>query len=287
MQFKSFFKSPGVWLKGNTHAHSTESDGKLTPEELSHEYGKRGYDFLFLTDHWKRTVAPTLPKGPLMIPATEINLTIRDSSYHVVCLGIKKEWKRRKFRSLGELARLAESQNVMLVMAHPYWCGLPSTNLIKAPEFVGLEVYNTCCDINIGKGYSAVHWDDVLASGKHVLGLAVDDVHHPKHLGKGWIMVRARKNTPAAILDAIKRGRFYSTQGPQIHDIRIERGSISISCSPVRRINLICRRSRGASCISDKDMTTFKRELPRDPGYLRVECIDAKGNIAWSNPFWL
>ena len=40
-----------VWLKGNLHAHSTNSDGRLTPKELAEAYKARGYAFMAVTDH--------------------------------------------------------------------------------------------------------------------------------------------------------------------------------------------------------------------------------------------
>ena len=44
--------SAGKWYKGNTHAHSTRSDGRLTPEAVARLYRDAGYDFLAITDHW-------------------------------------------------------------------------------------------------------------------------------------------------------------------------------------------------------------------------------------------
>ena len=48
------FKSPGQWYRGNTHSHSTESDGRLPMDERFAAYREHSYDFLVLTDH--RTV---------------------------------------------------------------------------------------------------------------------------------------------------------------------------------------------------------------------------------------
>ena len=45
------FSQSGQWFKGNTHAHTSVSDGKLAPEQLINEYKKAGYNFLAITDH--------------------------------------------------------------------------------------------------------------------------------------------------------------------------------------------------------------------------------------------
>jgi hypothetical protein len=39
------------WFKGNTHTHTTESDGDSTPDEVARWYRSHGYDFLILSDH--------------------------------------------------------------------------------------------------------------------------------------------------------------------------------------------------------------------------------------------
>jgi predicted metal-dependent phosphoesterase TrpH len=39
------------WLKGNTHTHTTYSDGDSSPETVVDWCVDHGYDFIFLTDH--------------------------------------------------------------------------------------------------------------------------------------------------------------------------------------------------------------------------------------------
>ena len=41
----------GRWYKGNTHAHTTNSDGDSAPEYVARWYKENGYDFLVLSDH--------------------------------------------------------------------------------------------------------------------------------------------------------------------------------------------------------------------------------------------
>ena len=41
----------GSFYKANLHAHSTVSDGGLTPSELKERYRAKGYSILALTDH--------------------------------------------------------------------------------------------------------------------------------------------------------------------------------------------------------------------------------------------
>ena len=60
------------WFKGNTHAHTTESDGDASPEYVAGWYKDHGYDFLVLSDHNKLTDPETLghlmDEGFLLVP---------------------------------------------------------------------------------------------------------------------------------------------------------------------------------------------------------------------------
>ncbi|MDD2710157.1 MAG: CehA/McbA family metallohydrolase [Verrucomicrobiae bacterium] len=286
MSHSNPFSQKGLWLKGNTHTHTTQSDGKLPPRETVLEYQKAGYDFLFLTDHWKRTEAPSPAGGPLVIAAEELDFFIGDQFFHIIGLGIQKEWARRKFRSLRELNRLAKREKAILIVAHPYWSGNPSS-LYQNTSFFGIEVYNAVCDVLNGKGYSDVHWDDLLDAGQRILGFAADDYHRPNYIiTPGWIMVKAAARTEAAILQAIRRGRFYSTQGPVIKNITLKKRLIEVTCSPASRIHFIANRCHG-TVIHGRNLTRASWQIPPHCKYVRVECVDAAGKTAWSNPFFL
>ena len=58
------------WLKGNLHAHTTASDGRISIEECIKRYKEHGYDFLAITDHRKR-FAGYQDDEILVIPAKE------------------------------------------------------------------------------------------------------------------------------------------------------------------------------------------------------------------------
>lgn len=284
------FASQGVWLRGNTHSHSTESDGQLTPAEIAESYAQHGYDFVILTDHWKRTASPaTCPQYPLMISAQEVDFTIGKTMYHIVCLGAEHEIPCQEFSSLDELIDLAKQEGFELIVAHPYWLGIRSQQLIDVNPFMGIEVYNTICDSLVGKGYSSTIWDDLLDAGKQVWGFAADDLHTPDlGIAQGWVMVKSAEKTEAAIFEALRNGMFYSTQGPDICDLSVNEGKLCIKCSPVKRINLVCNRWYGEVRQSPAaNLTEAAFDIPPKATYARVECIDADGKIAWSNPVFL
>lgn len=285
----NMWNAGGIWLRGNIHTHTTNSDGLCRTEEIASEYKRHGYDFVFLTDHDKRTVPDEKIKKPLLIPAEEIAFFYKGYGYHFVCLGIKKEWAAGSCRSPLQVLARARREGVFIVQAHPYWCGTPSYKCVYPGGLTcpGMEVYNTVCDRVIAKGYSSIHWDDLLDAGHRILGFAVDDTHNATHIAGGWIMVKARNRNPETILTAIRNGRFYSSQGPEIKSIGIRGREIKVTCSPVMRINFITNRSKGCSIFAAAPkLKEAIWTVPKGSTYARIELVSVFGKIAWSNPIF-
>lgn len=88
-----------------------------------------------------------------------------------------------------------------------------------------MEIYNAYCDAAYANGYATELWDMVLSQGKQVLGVAGDDAHlnrekrYYSDAGLGWNEIWAESLTTAAILDSLKQGAFFATQGPTIEKI--------------------------------------------------------------------
>ena len=102
----------------------------------------------------------------------------------------------------------------------------------------------------------------------------------------GWINVRAESLDPEALLDAMKAGQYYSSQGPEIHDIRIEGNELHVECTPAANISLQGRGAR-SEYISGEGLKSASFPTKRfEEAYVRVTVRDESGNRAWSNPIW-
>ncbi len=298
MQFANPFAAPGNWYKGNLHTHTTESDGRFTPEEVIRRYRKAGYHFLALSDHGKLTrVSPSASEGILLLLATEMDGDRADlgDTYHVLGFGLAKAGPVPRHPKVSKAIAWIKAHGGEAVIAHPYWSSLVVADLLRYEGYLGVEVFNTGCHYEIAKGYSSVHWDDALARGRRMWAIAVDDSHHrasPNHpldTARAWVMVKARALTRAAIMSAIRRGLFYSSWGPAIRDISVKQGVVTVRTSPVTEVNFVARGSSGGSVFAVKTPTITRASYRLEGGesYLRVECRDAKGRWAWANPIFL
>lgn len=284
------------WYKGNTHIHSTRSDGGKSVEELQRMYRQAGYDFIAITDHGKSYRSESCPSdsGFLTLGGIEVDGTPLGGRYcHVVAIGACIDiLPAGTFeQTMHDLAK----QKAMVILAHPYWCGNDIGDVQRFP-FDAIEIYNHVCDWLNGKGSSLMLWDQVLASGDSVFGIAADDAHIvPRHPGwnGGWVMVQANALTAEAIVDSLKAGRFYATCGPSFHSIDFDGDTITCTTSPIQQARLV-----GAGYLGERIwredgtvMESFSFKVSDNPrlassAYLRVEIEDADHRRAWTNPLW-
>ncbi len=284
------FTAPGRWYRGNLHTHTSNSDGRLSPQEAVDWYRQQGYDFLSLTDHDCLTEVDSLGgPGFLLLPGQEAHpgRPELDDCYHLVALGLAHPHVFSSDHSVQAAIDELREDGALVFLAHPYWSGLTLPEMIGLQGLSGLEVFNATCML-MAKGPSSVHWDDLLARGQWLWGLATDDAHWGREdYGRAWIMVRAPELTRAAIMQALATGCFYASQGPEVYDLQVTAEEVHVRCSPASVINCVSLVGTGsrASALEGglllTEATFPRRNLQR---YVRVECIDPQGRTAWTPP---
>jgi hypothetical protein len=294
--FSNPFKEKGFWFKGNIHAHTTNSDGALDPRQISFLYKANGYDFLFITDHGKTTDVKRLSEDFedfLVLPGVELSVGSSEvgTKYHLVALNL-----RQVIQSDDPQSAIDEAieEGAEVVIGHPYWSSLTVNDLIRYKGYLGIEIFNSTCHLSISKGYSTTHWDDLLARGRFAYGFAVDDAHwhfnphRPVDACYSWIMVKAPSLTLRSLMNALRNGLFYSSSGPEIHDVDFQDGFIRLRSSPARVISFIANTALGERFTAqDKPICEAEYKMRGVERYIRIEVEDEIGRTAWTNPIVL
>jgi hypothetical protein len=299
------FEGDGVWLRAALHAHTTNSDGEFAPDMLARHYEWAGYDVLAITDHWVRTEERSTRKL-LVIPSTELNATCgaSEDDAHVLALGVQADpVPPDSFAPLQEVVSWILEHGGLPYLAHTYWSGLRTEQWDGCEGLLGIEVWNSGCELEIGRGDSSIHWDEALERGSALQGLATDDSHHPGYdSGFAWTMVRAAERTQESVLDALRAGRFYGSTGPTIESVEVDGNAVVVRCSPAQSVTLVSSRHRGAranagrlgypngSTILERDsaglITAVRLEKPPLAPFGRVVVSDTRACRAWTNPLW-
>jgi hypothetical protein len=286
------FALPGRWYRGNLHTHTTESDGQLKPEALVRSHKRARYDFVVMTDHWKVTdLTDQSTDEFLIMRGAELDGgKTQVADYHVVGVNLEPRLKRPEQASGQDLVSIARDLGGEAVLCHPSWSGISYEEAAAVDGYIGVEVYNGGCDVEVARGHSMVHWDDLLSRGRRVWGVAADDCHQVAFdLFLGWVMVKAPALTTEAIMEALRGGRFYSSAGPRIEDLRVENGRVRVRCSPVRRIDVVQDPTGKGNCLIAPEAETLTEGTlllhPRGR-YFRIQVTDVAGRMAWTNPVY-
>jgi hypothetical protein len=307
---------PGRFYRGNLHTHSTNSDGGMTPEAVTAAYRRQGYDFVAITDHFLKTydypITDTTPfraddfttliGAELHAPALANGLI-----WHLVACGLPLDFGPVQDGETGPmLAARAVEAGAFVGLAHPAWYGASVADLQSIPVAHAVEVYNEVCGSLSDRPDSWYHADALLSAGRRVTAFGADDAHFRAILSKpandlldddtpagfkAWVWVRAERLDPALLVEALKAGQYYTSQGPQIHDISLDdpAETLSVVCSPATSIfvtglpDISGLTARHGAHLTD---ATFPLKAYRG-SYCRVTIVDRAGKRAWSNPIWL
>lgn len=300
------FSAAGRFWRGNLHTHSTRSDGVLSPEEVCRRYRAEGYDFLALTDHfvgcYDYPIVDTVPFRTddfTTILGAELHsgAMANGELWHILAVGLPADFApsdspdfhvKPGQESAAELAARAVEAGAFVAIAHPQWSGLTLADARGVTAAHAVEIYNHGCAMGCDRPDGAAIADLLLTEGRRLTMIATDDAHfhEPDHFG-GWVMVKAPGNTPDALLSALKSGDFYSSQGPELRDIRLFDDRIEVDSSAVAAM-IVQGQGTAARAVHGHSMTTSQLDLERfgNSPWLRVTLMDAAGKRAWSNPIW-
>lgn len=244
-------------FKGNFHAHTILSDGRINPHTSIDKYHELGYSILAITDHNKVTY-----------PWTDISHMRPDNRYvqrnkmHIELGDIKPEEMSYESRNPTDLGIIAVQGNELThPPAHPhmntFFSGHKgSTRIEKNLEAVtadnGFIIWNHPMSASTQKVVSQLTndradwfanwytryenligqemnnskndhllWDAVLSRlmpERPVWGFSNDDSHTIKSIGKHWNMVILPELTHEWVKRGMKEGRFFFVYAPEGHD---------------------------------------------------------------------
>lgn len=301
------------WYKGNTHAHTTNSDGDSSPETVAQWYKDNGYDFLFLTDHNVLTepAETNLAGEPnfLLIPGIEVSSTYRSATdekskpIHVNALNAKGpidsvQGSISVAETLQQTINNINNAQAVPHVNHPnFRWAINHLDLMTVQGYNLLEIENGHPLVNNAgdadhPGMEAV-WDMLLTNGQRIYGIACDDAHHftgpfaadRSNPGRAWIVVRARSLTSREILYNIVTGNFYFTTGVTLRNVLVDRGSYTVyiddSTPKPFTTEFI---GTGGKVLRKTKRNPASYIVHQTDGYVRARVTDANGKIAWTQP---
>ncbi len=181
------------------------------------------------------------PEGKCRIHVNGLGVTTRPAG--------KTEWANRTATERLDMYRAAtrwiDAAGGLSQLNHPQWHWGMSSELLGALAAEGLRVVEIAnVQFERWNAGDATHpstealWDVALTAGHTLWGVASDDAHDYEEdgggkypAGGGWIMVDAPRE-PAAIVAAIRDGRFYASTGVSLTRAAAFDGALEVEVAP-------------------------------------------------------
>ena len=291
------FSANAAWLKGNTHTHTSESDGDSTPAEVVAWYADHGYDFLVITDHDKVTRVSS--DRLVLIPGEEVTDRLPKKPLHVNAIGIEEPVAPQKGATPVEVLQrnvdAVRKAGGIAAINHPnFGWAFGAAELLQIQGATLLEIASGHPFVNM-QGPPSVEemWDRLLTAGRRIWGVAVDDSHHLKRPwdvdmappGKAWVMVRAETREPKAILAALAAGDFYASTGVELEDYAAGPKEMTVRVKEKNLARYVIRFiGANGKVLQESSGPAASYVFRRGEPYVRAKVIDSNGKVAWCQP---
>jgi len=311
---KYLFQANKNMYKANLHCHSTVSDGKYTPSELKDVYMAEGYSIIAYTDHYNSALFKNgfqchndlsdsnflaingceigvAQKNPDNLPFSEIKL------YHINLYATNPSiakappFMTMDYHDVDAINKYIQQRNEEGFIAcynHPYWSVQDRRDYCDLKGFFAMEIYNHNCEVENSFGYSPRIYDEMLRTGRNIYCLASDDNHNVYYHDSfgGFTMINCENLEYETVINALKNGDFYASQGPQIYEISLEDNKLRVKCSDAILV-VVYTNGRAGYIKHGVDLNEVEFELSGQDKYIRVMCRDKNYKEANSNAFWL
>ena len=294
------------WWKGNTHSHTTNSDGDTSPDDVARWYRAHGYAFLVLSDHNvftdPATLASLTDSSFLLLPGEEVTTGFQKAAVHVNALAITRVIPPRRDSTLlatvqGTVDDI-RAENAIPHINHPnFLWSIDTATLFRVRNDKLFEIYN---------GHPAVHnlgggdwpgmeevWDALLTRGRRLYGIAVDDAHHFKgefaadraNPGRGWVVVRSPRLETRALVDALEAGQFYASTGVALDSISVTSTMLTVRITQQGDFKYTTQFIGAHGRVLATDRTLAPRyRLRGSETYVRAKIVSSSGSAAWVQP---
>lgn len=308
--FPSFLSAQNLfWFKGNTHCHTTNSDGDETPENVVKWYKAHGYQFLVITDHDVLTdIKPLDTENTgdfLLIPGEEISDHSNGVPIHLNALNITEHIEPQhgnsKVETLQQNIDAIVKAGGIATINHPNWrWAFTDVEMSQLRNVILFELYNfsfNCNNFGAG-GHPGMEkvWDRILSRGLLMYGLATDDAHDylgefnakRSNPGTGWILVRASELTPNTILTALEKGEFYATVGVILQDITITAKDYTVEIQQEDDMKYTTQFiGKNGQILKEVFGTPAVYTFQGDELYVRARILSSSGEFACTQPVFL
>jgi len=199
-----------AWYAGVLHAHTTHSDGELSPQQLAGKARAEKLDFLAITDHNNTTHQLDAIDAPGLLVISGEEVTTPGGHFNVWGLGGMRKYVDFRILpgdpSINSAVESARREGALVAINHPVAdCLACSWTHGIPPELDAIEIAN---GTQTARQQAITLWDTLLRQGRRVTAVGESDWHRgTAPLSTPSVKVWADELSTRGILDGIRRGR--------------------------------------------------------------------------------
>lgn len=320
------------YYKTNLHAHSNISDGALDPQEVKAEYKRRGYSILALTDHEICFSHPelndedflTLTSYELMTYDNNPRMTSKTYHLNIIAKDPNNRWqfhhpglrpyiakvadqliydepmvRTYDLDEINSIIAKANEKGFLVIYNHPVWSQQDARDYRELKGIFAAEIFNYDCYLSGYEEDMSQCYQELLKEGLHIFPVASDDSHRRDDIGGGWIMLGAKQLEYSSVIEALEKGDFYASTGPEIHSLTLDGTKLTVQCSEAATVNLVTHGRHAqrkfpedgtAMTQATFDLASWKKQISedwQDKAFFRICVTDPTGKKAFSRAYWL
>ncbi len=313
---KYLLPDEGRFYKANLHCHTTVSDGAFTPAEIKEQFMARGYSIVAYTDHEVMVPHPELADEDFLpitsyeiainegkwtpfcktyhlnIYSPEINRSVSrtfaktsvwgDALSHVTDEMIAASTHPRKYTKefVQWIIDTATEEGCLVSYNHPVWSLQSKEDYTGLRGFFGVEWINNGCARG-GLCDTVRPIEDLLAEGERMCyPLGGDDCHGQNDCFGAWVCVKATSLDYTEVFEALRRGDFYSSAGPEIKELYIEDGVVHVKTSEVAAIRFITDHRYTQTVASSDGLPVTEATFSLDTFFANAK-LAPEGHNVW------
>ncbi|MCD7723811.1 MAG: CehA/McbA family metallohydrolase [Clostridiales bacterium] len=270
-----------IWLRGDPHLHTTNSDGVLEARELIDACNKAGLDFIMITDHNHNSLKESYFDGDMLVIQGQ---EITDYLGHVNVWGKKVPKEPLYNTKTGEavyeikdedgyvaLLDSCRAAGAVISLNHPFCTNCPYRIDINRFDFDCVEIWNTVQHSDNMKCRD--WWVGELLKGRRLAAVGGSDFHREyafvPFLACPTTHVLCEEKSEKAVLKAIKEGRSVITNSPDSGMLYLTVGSaqvgdsVSLSAGCIAEIRAEKLRAKHTLRVYNNEKVIFEHKAAK------------------------
>ena len=191
--------------------------------------------------------------------------------------------------------KLCREKGFFVTHNHPHWSLEKYEQYSKYKGMHAMEIVNYGSLIDGYNEHNGDIYDEQLFMGKKIFAIATDDNHNRRTPGTrmydsfgAWTMIKAEKLEYNSITEALLKGNFYSSEGPEIKEMYLDGDKLHVECSEADKVFCTTAHRRCMSRYNEETglITHAVFEIKPDDIYFRIAVTDKEGKEAYSNAYF-